>query len=63
MRQLRSAKGQQHKANALNANVDISVSQQLALKHRSNDGRGNVVTLAGGQYDKGGQRKVQQGLE
>jgi hypothetical protein len=46
--QLRSAKGRQRMANAVKANIDISISRQLALGHRINDGRGNVVMLAGG---------------
>jgi hypothetical protein len=63
MWQLGSAKDQQRKANAVDVNIDISVSQQLASGHRSNDDRGNVVMLAGGQRNKSGWWKARQQLE
>jgi hypothetical protein len=59
MQQLRSAKGQQREANAVNTNVDVSVSRQLESGHCSNNGRGNVVTLAGGWRDESGQQRAQ----
>jgi hypothetical protein len=53
MRQLHSAKaGQQHKPNAVDANIEVSVLQRLALGHHSDDGRGNVVMLAGRRHNK-----------
>ncbi len=61
--QLRSTKGQQQEANAVNANINVSISQQLASKHCIEDGRGNVVTLAGGRRNQSRQWKAQQGLE
>jgi hypothetical protein len=63
MWQLRSAKGQQRKANAVNTNLDVSILQQLALGHCSNNGGGNVVMLAGIQRNKSGQWKARQELE
>ncbi len=54
--QLRSAKGRRRKANAVDAYVDVSVSRRLASGHRSDDGRGNVVTLASGRRNESGWR-------
>ncbi len=41
------AKGQQHKANTVDANLDVSVLQQLVLGHHSDNDGGNVVMLVG----------------
>jgi hypothetical protein len=54
---LHSAKGQQCKANSVEANNNVSVSQRLASGHLNDYLWGNVVTLAGRRHGKRGGRR------
>jgi hypothetical protein len=52
-----------HQKYAFNTNVNVSISQQLATGHWSNESGGNAVMLTSRWRDKSGRWKAQQELE
>jgi hypothetical protein len=52
-----------HQKDAFNTNVNVSILQQLASGHWSNESGGNAIMLMGGWRNESRRQKAQQELE